>query len=90
MKSTLLASLCCMLMLAGVGLSDGNKKGPKAPGLTYLYTVNITGGEFYNTGPGPRGTRLIVPILKGNFAGPKLKGRFVPEPCRVPWAPRSP
>lgn len=61
-------------------LSDGNKKGPKAPGLTYLYTVNITGGEFYNTGPGPRGTRLIVPIIKGNFAGPKLKGRSVRAP----------
>jgi hypothetical protein len=77
MKSTLLAS-CYVLMLAAVGLATdaGNKKPPKAPGLTYLYTVNITGGDFYPVGTGPHGTRLVVPIVKGNFAGPKLKGRL--------------
>jgi hypothetical protein len=78
MKSTLLASLYCVLMLAAVGLSTdaANKKPPRAPGLTYLYTVNITGGDFYPVGTGPHGTRLVVPIVKGNFAGPKLKGGF--------------
>jgi hypothetical protein len=75
MKLTAIASSFCTLLLC-LGVSAGGKPGksPKAPGLTYLYTVNITGGEFYNVGAGPRGTRLVVPILKGNFAGPKLRG----------------
>lgn len=77
MKSTLLASFYCLLMLVSGGLATGHRRTPKAPGLTYLYTVNITGGEIYPVGPGPRGVRLVVPIVKGNFAGPKLKGRFI-------------
>lgn len=78
MKLTVFPLLSCILMLSGVGFSEANKK-PKAPGLTYLYTVNITGGEVYNVGPGPHGTRLVVPILNGNFAGPKLKGKSIPK-----------
>lgn len=77
MKLTTIASSYCTLLLLCLGAAAGADKptkSPKAPGLTYLYTVNITGGEFYNVGAGPRGTRLVVPILKGNFAGPKLKG----------------
>jgi len=53
-------------------------KFPKAPGLQYLYTVNITGGEPAIVGPGPRGFRIVVPITKGSFAGPKLKGTVLP------------
>lgn len=49
-------------------------KTPKAPRLTYLYTVNITGGPTTTFGPGPRGIRLAVPILGGSFSGPKLRG----------------
>ncbi len=78
MKLTTLASSLLLLCL-GVSAGDKPAKSPTAPGLTYLYTVNITGAEFYNLGPGPRGTRLVVPIVKGNFAGPKLKGSSVTE-----------
>ncbi|KAK4451080.1 hypothetical protein QBC34DRAFT_402098 [Podospora aff. communis PSN243] len=53
-------------------------KPPKAPGLEYLYTVNITGGDAAIIGQGPRGFRIVVPILRGNFAGPKLKGTVLP------------
>lgn len=81
MKSTFWAVLCFVLMLAGVPVSAGTagKKPhyPKAPGLTYLYTVNITGGDAYPVGPGPRGVRLVVPILKGSFSGPKLEGNSI-------------
>lgn len=79
MKSTLLSSLYCLLMLVSVGIAGGHrdKRPPKAPGLTYLYTVNITGGELYPVGNGPRGIRLVVPILSGNFEGPKLKGELI-------------
>lgn len=51
-------------------------KYPKPPKLEFLYTVNITGGETYNVGNGPNGLRLVVPILNGTFAGPRLKGLF--------------
>ncbi|KAH6623884.1 hypothetical protein F5144DRAFT_374379 [Chaetomium tenue] len=80
MKSTFLTLLYCLLALLGVGSATGDRKphAPKAPGLTYLYTVNITAGEIYPVGPGPRGIRLVVPIASGNFAGPKLKGTVMP------------
>jgi len=49
---------------------------PKAPGLTYLYSVNITGGETIVFGQGPRGIRFAVAILGGSFSGPKLNGTY--------------
>jgi len=52
--------------------------GPKAPPMQYLYTVNITGGEPAIVGQGPKGFRIVVPILRGNFSGPKLKGTLLP------------
>ena len=78
MKSMLFTLLYCLLALLGVGSATGDRKQhvPRAPGLTYLYTVNITAGEVYPVGPGPRGTRIVVPIASGNFAGPKLKGEL--------------
>ncbi|KAH8911612.1 hypothetical protein BR93DRAFT_924289 [Coniochaeta sp. PMI_546] len=64
-----------ILLLATISIAS---KIPKAPGLSYLYTVNITGGPTTTFGPGPRGTRLAVPILGGKFSGPKLKGTVLP------------
>ncbi|KAB5545837.1 hypothetical protein GE09DRAFT_1205184 [Coniochaeta sp. 2T2.1] len=51
---------------------------PKAPGLTWLYSVNITGGETTVFGQGPRGIRFAVAILGGAFSGPKLNGTVLP------------
>jgi hypothetical protein len=84
MKSTFFTLLYCLLALLGAGSATGDRKqhAPKAPGLTYLYTVNITAGEFYPVGPGPRGTRIVVPIASGNFAGPKLKGESHDTDCQ--------
>ncbi|EAQ82993.1 hypothetical protein CHGG_10811 [Chaetomium globosum CBS 148.51] len=86
MKQTFLTLFYCLVALLGVGSAAGDRKphAPKAPGLTYLYTVNITAGEIYPVGPGPRGIRLVVPIASGNFAGPRLKGGFMP----VTYAPK--
>jgi hypothetical protein len=67
-----------VLLLGTVSLAG---KVPHPPGLTYLYTVNITGGTTANIGPGPRGTRVVVPIVGGKFSGPKLKGKGVPLHC---------
>ncbi|KAK0716094.1 hypothetical protein B0H67DRAFT_256927 [Lasiosphaeris hirsuta] len=70
--------LTTLLSLLSLTAATTTSKHPKAPGLTYLYTVNITGGEAAPVGLGPRGYRLVVPIVGGNFSGPKLKGTVVP------------
>ena len=82
MKLTLVSAFASILAIAGGVCAAGPvapvPKPPKAPGLTYLYSVNITGGEAAVVGQGPRGFRLVVPILRGSFAGPKLKGKCLP------------
>jgi hypothetical protein len=69
--STKIVHGVCILLLATLSLAG---KAPKAPGLTFLYSVNITGGPTTTLGPGPRGIRFAVPILGGTFSGPKLNG----------------
>tara|TARA_R110002060_G_scaffold40860_8_gene52244 strand:- start:272 stop:658 length:387 start_codon:yes stop_codon:yes gene_type:complete len=49
---------------------------PKAPGLTYLYTANITLGETIDYGDGPHGHRSFSIDVGGTFSGPILKGVF--------------
>ncbi|KAK3402656.1 hypothetical protein B0T20DRAFT_342991 [Sordaria brevicollis] len=85
MKSFLLTLLSASLLLlpqtvsgAGPEALAPKDKYPKPPKLEFLYTVNVTGGETYNIGNGPNGLRLVVPILSGSFAGPKLKGTVLP------------
>jgi hypothetical protein len=78
MKFTLFSTFTSLLAIASSVTAAGPQapRPPKAPGLQYLYTVNITGGDAAIIGQGPRGFRIVVPILKGTFAGPKLKGNF--------------
>jgi Protein of unknown function (DUF3237) len=47
---------------------------PAPPALNFLYTsfVNIT--TPIDVGLGPKGDRLAIPIVGGNFTGPKLSG----------------
>lgn len=68
MKTSFLAFSCTLLAFLGTSSASY----PKAPGLSYLYTVNITGGTPIIVGPGPRGNRIVVPIIGGSFSGPKL------------------
>lgn len=51
---------------------------PPTPELTFLYTINITGGAAIPVGSDPRGKRLVLPIHGGSFAGPRLRGRLLP------------
>jgi len=74
--SLLATASLCAAAAAAPAPAPGPKQ-PKAPGLTYLYTVNITGGEAALVGQGPRGFRIVVPIIKGSFSGPKgFKGKL--------------
>ncbi|KAH7237044.1 major facilitator superfamily domain-containing protein [Fusarium redolens] len=51
---------------------------PKAPTLTYLFRMNLTVSSTINTGSGPAGTRLAIPITGGTLSGPKGEGKVLP------------
>jgi hypothetical protein len=48
---------------------------PPAPGLEYLYGLNCTLAPGISVGLGPKGTRLVIPIIGGYFKGPKISGK---------------
>ncbi|KAM7220351.1 hypothetical protein V8F06_004317 [Rhypophila decipiens] len=80
MRSIIFTIVYLCLSLAGLASAAPKKPSgpPAAPGLSYLYTLNVTAGVTYPVGPGPRGTRVVLTINGGNFAGPKLKGTLMP------------
>lgn len=47
---------------------------PPAPGLTFLYTSYAECSNSLYTSQGPRGIRKAIPIIGGNFTGPRLRG----------------
>jgi hypothetical protein len=47
---------------------------PPAPGLTFLYTSYAECQNGLYTSQGPRGIRTAIPIIGGNFTGPRLRG----------------
>lgn len=50
---------------------------PPAPGLSFLYTAFADcGAGLYNTQT-PKGIRTSIPIVGGNFTGPRLKGKIL-------------
>lgn len=47
---------------------------PNAPALTYLYTAfAVCDTAIYET-QGPKGLRAAIPIVGGNFTGPRMNG----------------
>jgi hypothetical protein len=46
------------------------------PALTYLFSANVTSGNATVVGQTPHGNRVVIPIVKGDVAGPKLNGRL--------------
>jgi hypothetical protein len=49
---------------------------PAPPAQTFLYTSFVNLQNAVNYGLGPIGDRLVIPIVGGNFTGPKLNGTF--------------
>lgn len=45
------------------------------PALTYLFSANVTSGNATVIGQTPHGNRVVIPIAKGDVAGPKLNGK---------------
>ncbi|OJJ88252.1 DUF3237 domain-containing protein [Aspergillus glaucus CBS 516.65] len=53
---------------------------PQTPNLSYLYTayVQCAGNKLEDPGPsGPAGMRKTIPIVGGNFTGPRLSGQIL-------------
>ncbi|KAK5118170.1 hypothetical protein LTR85_008150 [Meristemomyces frigidus] len=57
--------------------TNPTSKEPPGPSLTFLYTsyVDCLNG-IYGT-QGPRGIRTAIPIVGGNFTGPRLSGKIL-------------
>ncbi|KAL4913361.1 hypothetical protein BDW62DRAFT_192653 [Aspergillus aurantiobrunneus] len=47
---------------------------PAPPELSYLYTAFVHCKGTLMDEDGPRGTRRAIPIVGGNFTGPRLSG----------------
>lgn len=52
---------------------------PPAPGLTFLYTSYAECQNGLYSSQGPRGIRTAIPIIGGNFTGPRLRGQIPPS-----------
>ncbi|KAL5340790.1 hypothetical protein BJX70DRAFT_360406 [Aspergillus crustosus] len=50
---------------------------PPPPGLSYLYTAFVHCRGTLMNEDGPRGTRRAIPIVGGNFTGPRLSGTYI-------------
>ncbi|RAH42620.1 DUF3237 domain-containing protein [Aspergillus brunneoviolaceus CBS 621.78] len=50
---------------------------PPAPALSFLYTAYVECTETLMLSPGPHGTRKAIPIVGGNFTGPRLSGKIL-------------
>ncbi|KAK4172134.1 hypothetical protein QBC36DRAFT_80463 [Triangularia setosa] len=76
MKSSILTKAFFFSSMA-LSVTNGLKP-PKSPLLTHLCSVNFTLGDAIPVGSGPRGIRLVIPILNGTFWGPRLYGAILP------------
>ncbi|KAL4933847.1 DUF3237 domain-containing protein [Aspergillus undulatus] len=50
---------------------------PPAPELSYLYTAYVYCRGTLMNEDGPKGTRRAIPIVGGNFTGPRLSGQIL-------------
>ncbi|KAK4540497.1 hypothetical protein LTR36_009135 [Oleoguttula mirabilis] len=74
-----ISSLLAIVALATSTHSYSNPtpEEPPAPGLTFLYTSYADClNAIYHT-QGPRGIRTTIPIVGGNFTGPRLSGKIL-------------
>jgi len=80
---TMRLSLLTSIYLAATGAISQQTPGtytpapPPPPVLTFLYTCYaICDNRLYTT-QGPRGLRTTIPIIGGNFTGPRLRGQIL-------------
>ncbi|KAI3551867.1 uncharacterized protein CCOS01_10793 [Colletotrichum costaricense] len=66
-----------ILNLASLGLLSCLGTAAAALQSGVLFQANITTGQQTSFGPGPKGTRLSIPILGGTLTGSKLSGEVL-------------
>jgi Protein of unknown function (DUF3237) len=72
-----LAVIATICAFAGTSAQEATPR-PPAPGLVFAFEARVEVGPPLEVGQLPRGTRRIVPILRGTFEGPGIKGRVMP------------
>ncbi|KAK4888678.1 hypothetical protein LTR27_012464 [Elasticomyces elasticus] len=77
MRLSFLASTC-LLTIGSFAQQTPSSYSPLAPpGLTFLYTSYVECLNRIYTTQGPRGLRTSIPIVGGNFTGPRLSGKIL-------------
>jgi hypothetical protein len=72
-----LAATAALWGATGLAAQEGPPR-PAVPGLVFAFEVRVEVGAPLEVGQLPRGTRRIVPILRGTFEGPAIKGKVMP------------
>ncbi|KAH7056889.1 hypothetical protein B0J12DRAFT_652696 [Macrophomina phaseolina] len=69
--------VACILLAVPRIVTAGDLVVPDPPALSYLYTAFVDcEPNIYET-QGPRGIRTAIPIVGGNFTGPRLNGKIL-------------
>lgn len=68
--------MICLLQMAAAQERQQSEE-PVAPQLEYVMQLKVTLGEAYRVGPTPQGSRQVIPITGGTFAGPLLRGTIL-------------
>ncbi|KAL4875444.1 hypothetical protein BJY04DRAFT_224003 [Aspergillus karnatakaensis] len=74
-SSTILALLASTTQISATTI---NTSQPPAPALQFLYTAYVECTNTVMESPGPHGIRKAIPIVGGNFTGPRLSGTILP------------
>jgi hypothetical protein len=77
-RPAVVALFAAALCVAAGARAQETPPRPPAPGLVFAFEARVEVGPPLEVGQLPRGTRRIVPILRGTFAGPGIKGRVLP------------
>ncbi|PYH95476.1 hypothetical protein BO71DRAFT_397934 [Aspergillus ellipticus CBS 707.79] len=75
--STWVATALQTLLLGSVHGSSVAVSPPPAPELSFLYTAFVDVKGTVMQSPGPHGIRRTIPIVGGNFTGPRLSGEIL-------------
>jgi hypothetical protein len=67
-----------MLLATTVPSAQESRRQPPAPGLVFAFEARVEVGPPLEVGQLPQGLRRIVPILRGTFEGPDIKGFVLP------------
>lgn len=73
-SSALLSALAATVSFSEAKKPEAPCNEPPAPALNFLYTLYAVCGNPIYRSEGPRGIRTAIPILGGNFTGPRLNG----------------